>query len=284
MNAREMLELWWTVPAGLALLGYGLSLAGLTRTQRAVWVRARISQVHRPAHGASKHPGIPVTVTFQDPSSGREFVRRNAGKHGDAIEEAWVGRELAVRYPRGRPERFRVALHTAESDKGRGGPNCAVVLLLVGLIVHAAVARGYPWALLGFGALLAVITAAGPDLRTVRSRDALLSSAVAVPAQVVAVARNVYTDGEGDDVVVHTPVVCFTAHEGTQVTVLVRDGIPGPGRSLGRELTVHYAPSDLSVYTCDLAAERRSNEKWVGVIIMLFVAGVSATVVGAVLL
>ncbi|MDQ0681460.1 hypothetical protein QFZ56_000423 [Streptomyces achromogenes] len=145
-------------------------------------------------------------------------------------------------------------------------------------------ARGYPWALVGFGALLAVVTAAGPDLRTVRSRDALLSSAVAVPAQVVAVARNVCTDGEGDEIVVHTSVVCFTTHEGTQVTVLVRDGIPEPGRSLGRELTVHYAPSDPAVYTCDLAAERRSNETAVGVIIMLFVAGVAATVVGAALL
>ncbi|MDQ0828613.1 hypothetical protein QF032_000457 [Streptomyces achromogenes] len=38
------------------------------------------------------------------------------------------------------------------------------------------------------------------------------------------------------------------------------------------------------MYTCDLAAERRSNETAVGVIIMLFVAGVAATVVGAALL
>ncbi|MER6562408.1 DUF3592 domain-containing protein [Streptomyces sp. NPDC001027] len=284
MSAHGMLELWWTVPAGSAVLGYALSLAGLTPAQRAVWVRARISEVHQPVHGASRHPGILVTVTFRDPSTGREFVRRNVGRHGDPVEEAWVGRELTVRFPRGRPERFRVALHTAEDDSGRGVPNCTVALLLVGLIVHAAVVWGYPWALLGLGALLSVVTAAGPDLRTVRSRDALLASAPAVPAKVVAVARDVYTDGEGEEVVTHTPVVCFTTHDGADVTVLSRDGVREPRLSLGRELTVHYAPSDPAVYAYDLAAERRSNERSVGVIIMLFVAGVAATVAGAVLL
>jgi hypothetical protein len=283
VNVHGIVELWWTLPAGVAVVGYALSLAGLTPAQRAVWVRARVSEVHRPAHGASRHPrGVPVTVAFQDPATGREFVLPNTGKHGDSVEQAWVGRELTVRYPQGRPERFRVVLHA--DDEGRVVPTCTVGLLLIGLIVHAAVAWGYPWALLGFGGLLGILMAAGPDLRTVRSRDALLSSAPAVPARVMAVTRDVYTDGEGDEIVTHTPVVCFTTHEGTEATVLSRDGVREPHLSLGRELTVHYAPSDPTVYTYDLAAERRSNKRSVGVIVTLFVVGVAAVLAGAVLL
>ncbi|WP_370740959.1 hypothetical protein [Streptomyces sp. Ncost-T10-10d] len=101
MSSDEVLALWWVVPAGLALLGYGRSLAGVTRAQRAVWVKARIVEVGQPAHGDSEKPGIPVTFAFQDPATGQEFTLPNAGRHGDAIREAWVGREVDVRYPPG---------------------------------------------------------------------------------------------------------------------------------------------------------------------------------------
>ncbi|ELP69039.1 hypothetical protein STRTUCAR8_00334 [Streptomyces turgidiscabies Car8] len=279
-----MLQLWWVVPAVLASLGYGISLAGLTPAQRAVWVTARIVDVRQPEHGASKYPGIPVTVAFQDPAGGREFVLPNAGRHGDGIDEAWVGRELAVRYPRGRPHRFRVVLDTAGEKNGRVFPNCTVVLLLVGLVVHATVLWGYPWALLGFGALLTAFAATSGDLRRVRGRDVLLSSAVAVPARVVAVTKDVFQDGEGDEVVNHAPVITFTTRQGTHVTVLSRDGVPRPGRSLGRHLTIHYAPDDPRVYTLDPAAERRHNETDVGVVLILLIAGLAAVVTGVVTL
>jgi hypothetical protein len=282
VSVYELLELWWVVPGGPALLGYGLSLVGLTPAQRAVRVTARIVEVGLPEHGASKVPGIPVTVAFQDPGSGREFVLPNAGKHGHSVEAAWVGRELAVRYPHGRPDRFRVVDDTGDEKNGRVVPNCAVALLLVGLVVHATVAWGYPWALLGFGALLTVRTATGGDLRTVRTRGALLSSAVAVPARVVAVTKDVYNDGEGNEIVNHAPVVTFTTREGTHVTVLSRDGIPDPSRSLGRDLTVHYAPDDLTVHTPDLVSERRDRGVTIAMIVILLIAGVAAVVAGAV--
>lgn len=279
-----MIALWWVVPTGLALLGYVLSLAGLTRAQRADWVKARIVEVGQPAHGASKEPGIPVTVAFQDPCTGREFILPNAGKHGGAIEEAWVGREFEVRYPPGRPDRFRVVLDTACEKNGCIGPNCTVILLLIGLAIHATVIWGWPAALLGFGALVTAFAAASPDIRLARARDALLASAVAVPARVVAVTKDVYTDGEGSEIVNHAPIVTFTTLEGTHVTVLSRDGIPAPGRSLGRDLTLYYAPSDPAVYTTDLAADRRGNESAIGVIIILLVGGVAAMVTGAAML
>ncbi|MFH8371177.1 DUF3592 domain-containing protein [Streptomyces sp. NPDC018031] len=283
MGGYDLLRLWWAVPAGLALLGYGLSLAGLTRAQRAVWVTARIVTVGQPEHGASKTPGIPVTVEFQDPATGQKHILPNAGKHGDAIEEAWVGREFSVRYPPGRPHLFRIVLHAGDR-KGRSGPNCTVALLLVGLVIHATVVRGYPWALLGFGALLTASAAASPDIRLARTRDALLASAVAVPARVVAVTKDVYTDGEGSEIVNHAPVVTFTTVDGVHVTVLSRDGIPEPRLSLGRELTIHYAPSDPAVYTPDPEADRRDNQKSVGLILILLIVGTAAVVAGAVTL
>ncbi|MDX3452200.1 DUF3592 domain-containing protein [Streptomyces sp. ME02-8801-2C] len=284
MSTHELWELWWVVPASVALLGYGLSLVGLAPAQRAVWVTARIVEVGQPAHGAAKDPGIPVTIAFQDPDSGREFVLPNAGRHGRGVEAAWVGRELTVRYRRGRPDRFRVVLDPADEKRGRVVPNCTVALLLIGLVIHAAVARGRPWALLGFGTLLTVAMASGADLRAVRTRDALLSSAVAVPARVVAVTKDEYEDGEGSKIVNHAPVVTFTTREGVHVTVLSRDGIPDPGRSLGRHLTIHYAPDDPTVHTPDLAAERRDSERAVGWIVILVVVGIAAVVAGAIAL
>ncbi|WP_037684665.1 DUF3592 domain-containing protein [Streptomyces aureocirculatus] len=278
-----MLELWWVVPAAWTVLGYALSWAGLSRAQRAVWVPARIVRVELPAHGTSKRPGIPVTLTFHDPATGRELTLANTGRHGAAVEEAWVGRALEVRYPRGRPHRFRVVLDPDEK-KGRTGPNCALILLLVGVVIHAAVARGFPWALLGFGVLLIAFAAASPDIRLARTRDALLASAVAVPARVVSVTKDVFTDGEGDEIVNHAPVVTFTTREGVDVTVLCREGIADLGRSLGRNLTIHYAPSDPAVYTPDPAADRRDNERSIGVIILMAIAGVAGVVAGAVTL
>ncbi|WP_327111626.1 hypothetical protein OG206_02320 [Streptomyces sp. NBC_01341] len=205
MSVYQVLELWWVVPTGLALLGYALAFAGLSRAQRAVWVTARIVRLARPAHGGSKDPGIPVALRFRDPSTRQDFVLPNTGKHGDVLKQAWVGREVAVRYPQGRPHAFRIVLDAAGERDGRLGPNCAVLLLMIGLVVHLTVVRGYPWALLGFGALLAALAVASPDIRLARTRDALLASAEAVPARVVAVTKDVGRDGEGSEIVNHAP-------------------------------------------------------------------------------
>lgn len=284
MDGLSLLEWWWTVPAGLALVGFGCSLAGLTRAQRAVWANARITAVEQPAHGASKRPGLPVTLAFQDPATGREYTLPNAGKHGDTVEAAWPGREFAVRYPPGQPESFHLVDDLFGERKGLGGPTCLIGLLMLGLAIHATVGWGWRGALLGFGGLATVVTLVSRDIALMRTRGALLDTAVAVPGRVVSVTKDVHTDGEGSPIVNHAPVVVFSTREGAEVTVLFREGVPEPSRSLGRELTVHYAPADPAVCTPDPAADRRSRRNTVVFFRLLQPAAVAATVAGAVLL
>ncbi|MFD0306156.1 DUF3592 domain-containing protein [Streptomyces sp. NPDC127119] len=284
MDAQGMLELWWTVPAGAALIGYAGSLAGLTRPQRAVWVTARVVEVHRPDHGDSKRPGIPVTVAFQDPSTGRELRLRHAGRNGHVVAAAWVGQEFPVRYPRRRPERFHLMLDKKGEERGLGGPNCMLLLLLVGLVVRTFVVRGWPDGLISLGGLLLVVGALSRDRQHARARAALLDGAVAVPGRVVAVTKDVHTDGEGDEIVNHAPVVVFTTREGVHVTALCREGIARPGLSLDRDLTIHYAPADPAVFTPDLDHDRRERASAVRFVAYLLLAGMTAIALGAALL
>ncbi|MFI6436124.1 hypothetical protein [Streptomyces sp. NPDC050759] len=58
----------------------------------------RIVAVGHPAHGASKRPGIPVAVAFQDPAAGQEFVLSNVGPRGHRGHRLVPGR-LAVAQP-----------------------------------------------------------------------------------------------------------------------------------------------------------------------------------------
>ena len=208
MRVYDLLELWWVMPVGVALAGYGLSLAGLSRAQRAVWVTARIVEVGLPEHGASRRPGIPVTVAFRDPATGQEFVLPNEGEHGDAVEGGLGGprgRGCATRAGGRTGSRLR-PLITPDEKNGRVVPDGAVALLLLGLAIHATVIEGWTGALLGLGSLLTVLAAISPDIRTARARDALLASAVAVPARVVAVTKDIHTDAEGGEIVNHVPV------------------------------------------------------------------------------
>ncbi|GAA1555885.1 hypothetical protein GCM10009804_10940 [Kribbella hippodromi] len=276
MKLRGILELWWAVPAGLALIGYLCSLAGLTRPQRAVWVTARVVDVHLPAHGDSKGPGIPVTVAFHDPADGREYRLRHAGKRGLPVEAAWVGQTFPVRFPRGRPERFRLVQELAGETRGLGGPNCMVFLLLVGLVVQSFFKWGWQTGLICLGGLLFLIVAISRDIQYARNRAALMEHAEAVPGRVVAVTKDVYTDGEGDDIVNHAPVVVFTTRDGRRVTALCRDGIPQPGQSLGRVLTIHYAPGKPSVFTPDLDHDRRDRAASIRFVVGLLLAGTAA--------
>ncbi|MFJ3221409.1 DUF3592 domain-containing protein [Kitasatospora sp. NPDC086801] len=286
MGWHDYLALWCGVFGTVALLGYGRSLAGVTRAQRTVRVMRRIERVQQPRHGGSEKDGIAVVVSFQDPSTGQEFTVTNDGDCGDRISTAWTGREIGVRYPRGRPHAFRFTNDLWDGRYGLGWPNFAVFMIYVGLVVVAAIDWGWPWALIGVGAPWTVVIACylPRDARRVRRRLDTLAAMVPVPGRVVAVVKNVHTDEDGYTSTSQTPVVAFTTHEGVAVTAYCPSGLPDPANSHGRDVTIHYSPADPADFTPNLAAEHRSKKRDITCTILALLVTASAAVVGAVLL
>ncbi|WP_030182982.1 DUF3592 domain-containing protein [Streptomyces violaceorubidus] len=286
MGLQGYLALWCGAFGTLALVGYARSLAGVTRAQRAVRVMGRIERVREPRHGSSQHDGIPVVVSFQDPGTGQEFTVTNDGDHGERITTAWTGREIGVRYPRGRPHAYRFVGDLWAGRRGLGWPNFAIFLIYVGLVVFAAVDRAWPWALIGFGVPWTLSGAwyLPQSDRAVSRRFEGLTSQPPVRGRVVAVLTDTSTDEDGHTSTSHTPVIAFTTHEGTTVTAYCPDGLPDPAQSHGRDVTVHYTSDDPAVFTVNLAAEHRSRslDTVFGVVALL--VGVAAVVAGALLL
>ncbi|MHA6760024.1 DUF485 domain-containing protein [Streptacidiphilus sp. PAMC 29251] len=286
MGWNGYLVLWCGVFGVVALIGYRRSLAGVTRAQRMVRVMGRIERVREPRHGGSEKDGIPVVVSFHDPSTGEEFTVTNDGEHGDRVDTAWTGREIGIRYPPGRPHAFRFSDDLWDGRRGLGWPNFAVFLIYAGLVAVAAIDWSWPWALVGSGAPVIVLAACylPQDVRRMRRRIDLLASEPAVQGRVIAVVKYVYTDEEGDTRTSQTPVVAFTTHEGTAVTAYCDSGLPDPAGSYGRDVTIHYSPDDPAVFTPDLAAERRSRRTDIGCSVLVLLVAVAAIVVGVVLL
>ncbi|GGN21090.1 DUF3592 domain-containing protein [Streptomyces fuscichromogenes] len=286
MGLHGYLALWCAVFGAAALFGYGWSLAGMTRARRTVRVTGRIERVREPGHGGSRRGGIPVVVSYRDPATGQDVTVTNDGDRGEAITTAWEGREIGVHYPRGRPHAFRFTGRPEDGGRGLGRPNFAVFLVYAGVVVVAAIDRGWPWALVGFCGPWAVVGALylPGNIRDTRRRRETLASMIAVRGRFVAVLRDVDTDGEGSPFTTLTPVVAFTTPEGTAVLAHCTTGVPDPADARGRDVTVHYAPGDPTTFTLNRAAEQRSlrSDVAVNVVALLVVAG--AALVGAVLL
>ncbi|MEV7569135.1 DUF3592 domain-containing protein [Streptomyces tanashiensis] len=286
MDLHGYLALWCGAFGALALIGYGRSLAGATRAQRTVTAVGRIDRVREPRHGSSPKEGISVVVTFHDPSTGEEFTVTNDGERGERITTAWTGREIGVRYPRGRPHAFRFTAGLDPAGRGLGWPNFAAFLVYAGLVVVTAIERGWPWALFGFGwpwAVSLVYHLPG-NVRDVNRRIATLTSLTAVPGRVVAVLRNISTDEDGHTSTSLMPVVSFTTREGTAVTAYCDAGLPDPAAAYGRDVTVHYAPADPAVFTLDADAERRHPRQDIVLNVVGLLVVVATTAVGAVAL
>ncbi|WP_406130664.1 DUF3592 domain-containing protein [Streptomyces sp. NBC_00989] len=284
MSWHEYLVLWCAVSGTWALLGYGLSLAGVTRAQRTVRVVGRIERVREPRHGSSQKDGIPVVVSFQDPSTGQELTVTNDADHGDRITAAWTGREIGIRYRRGRPHAYRFTTDLSANRHGRAWPDFAVFLLYVGLVVLAAIDWGWPWALLGFGVpwTASVALYLPQSARTTRRRIDALASRPPVQGRVVAVLTDTSTDNEGYTSTSHTPIITFTTHEGTTVTAYCPDGLPDPTNSYGRDVTIHYTPENPALFTLNLASEQRSRTSDIVFSVLSLVIGATTFAVGAV--
>ncbi|MFE6667447.1 DUF3592 domain-containing protein [Streptomyces sp. NPDC057697] len=282
MGWHGYLVLWCGVFGTVALAGYGRSLAGMTRAQRTVRTKGRIERVDEPRHGSSPSNGIAVVVSFQDPATGQEFTVTNDGECGERISVAWTGREIGVHYPRGRPHAFRFANDFSEGGRGLGWPTFALFLVYAGLVVVAAIDRGWPWALLGFcgpWALSGVYHLPG-NVRDRNRRIDVLAAMAAVPGRVVAVLKSVTIDSDDGYTSTHlVPVLTFTTLDGRAVTAYCESGLRDPAGSRGLDVTIHYAPDDPANFVLDVEAERRSW-RWdmaanvVGVLIVATAAAV----------
>ncbi|MEU9221051.1 DUF3592 domain-containing protein [Streptomyces sp. NPDC048376] len=286
MSHEGYLALWCAVFGTVALVGYARSLTGITAAQRSARVMGRIDRVREPRHGSSQRDGISVVVSFQDPYSGEQFTVTNDSDHGERITAAWTGREIGVRYPRGRPHAYQFTSDPWASRHGLGWPNSALFLIYVGLGVFAAIDWSWPWALIAFGVpwTLSGVWYMPQSARAVRRRIAVLNSCPPVQGRVIAVLTDTDTDSEGGTFTSHTPVVAFTTHEGTAVTAYCPDGLPDAPASHGSEVTIHYDPDDPAVFTPNLASEDRSRLFDITCGTVALTLGVAAVVVGAALL
>ncbi|WP_433413071.1 DUF3592 domain-containing protein [Microtetraspora malaysiensis] len=286
MGWDEFLVLWCAVWGVVALVGYGMSLAGVTKAQRTVRLTGRIERVREPRHGGSRAGGISVVVSYRDPASGQEVTVTNDGERGEMITSAWEGREIGVSHPRGRPHAYRFSNTPEEPSRGLGWPSFAVFLVYVGLVVLAAVGWGWPWALIGFGGPWAVSGAVHLPgaVRAKNRRIERLAAMDTVQGQVVAVLKDVSVDDDGHASTTITPVVSFTTREGTAVTAHCTSNLPDPAGSYGRDVTVHYTSADPAEFTLDRAAEHRSEEREVTFNVLVFVVLMATTVAGVAML
>ncbi|WP_406332859.1 DUF3592 domain-containing protein [Streptomyces sp. NBC_00203] len=286
MGWHEYLALWCGVFGTVALLGYGRSLAGVTRAQRTVRVMGRIERIREPLYGSSAKDGIDVVVFFRDPSTGQELTVTNDGEHGERVTTAWTGREIGIHYPPGRPHDFRFTSDLWGGRHGRGWPNFAVFLIYVGLVVVASIDWGWQWSLFGFGVPWTVsgVFYIPQNAREASRRIDTLTSAPPVEGRVIAVLKDVSTDEDGHTSTTYTPVATFTTHEGATVTAYCTSRLPDPAASYGRTLTIHYSPDDPAVFTPNLASEHRSRTLDIALSVLALLIGVAAVVVGAVTL
>ncbi|MFJ6198224.1 DUF3592 domain-containing protein [Micromonospora sp. NPDC092111] len=286
MGWDEFLLLRCAVWGVAALVGYGMSLAGVTKAQRTVRLTGRIERVREPRHGGSRTGGISVVVSYRDPASGQEVTVTNDGERGEMITCAWEGREIGVNHPRGRPHAYRFSNTPQQPSRGLGWPGFALFLVYVGLVVLAAVHWGWPWALIGLGGPWAIIAAVHlpGEIRAKNRRIERLAAMDTVQGQVVAVLRDVRVDqDDGYTSTTITPVVSFTTHEGTAVTAHCTANLPDPAGAYGRDVTVHYTAADPAEFTLDRAAERRLRERDTMVNALVTVVLVATAVAGVVM-
>ncbi|MCX4473060.1 DUF3592 domain-containing protein [Micromonospora sp. NBC_01655] len=270
-----------------ALVGYGMSLAGVTKAQRTVRLTGRIERVREPRQGGSRKGGISVVVSYRNPASGQEVTVTNDGERGEMITSAWEGREIGVNHPRGRPHAYQFSNTPQEPSRGLGWPSFALFLVYVGLVVLAAVNWGWPWALIGLGgpwAIFAAVHLPG-GIRAKNRRIERLAAMDTVQGHVVAVLKDVSVDrDDGHTSTTITPVVSFTTREDTAVTAYCTSNLPDPAGAYGRDVTVHYMSADPAEFTLDRTAEHRSEERDVTFNVLAIVVLVATAVAGVVML
>ncbi|AGK81878.1 Membrane protein [Streptomyces microflavus DSM 40593] len=244
MDWEKFLALWCAVWAVLALAGYGMALAGVTRAQRTVRRTGRIEQVRMPRHGGSRTGGISVVISYRDATSDEEVTVTNDGERGEVITAAWEGREVGVSHPRGRPHAYRLANTPQEPSRGLGRPAFALFLFYCGLVALVAVGWGWPWALIGLGGPLAVFAAVHlpGTVRAKNHRIEKLAAMDTVHGRIIAVLKDVTVDQDNGTSTTITPV---RTGRGVRRSELPRGHDPcrghhRPGRGRRRRRVPHH--------------------------------------------
>lgn len=228
---------------------------------RGVLVRARVVRMWQPAvTGARRADGVPGEVAFVAPGTDREMLLPVRGGRGGKLDAAWEGREVTVRCPVGRPERFRVV-------GDRGGADSRVLSAAVGTFVLGMVlaarftsdSHGYGLAMFGFGAAWALMSATLLVLsarEAVRRRTAMSRTPAAVTGRVVAVLGTRRGGEPGESSPGYAPVVAFTTRSGIEVLGISRVAKAARRTWAGREVPVLYAPADPAVFHLDYPSDR----------------------------
>lgn len=276
-----------------ALVGVGVLVGVVVVVQlgrylaggRGVRVGAQVVRVWAPGRRAPRRDGVPAEVAFTDPGTGREYVLGVRGGLGGKLDAAWVGREVDVRFPAGKPEKFRVL-------SGPGGPNRELISIGVGGFVVAIVMVGrftsgngrFGWVMAGFGVLWVLISAATivVAIREIAHRRALMGAPIAVPGRVVTLIESNHNGEDGESSHSYTPVVAFTTHEGREVLGISQVGNAGRRTWTGREVPVLYAPADPAVFRLDYATDRFSAGCGVFLLLFFLLFGIALTAGGVV--
>jgi hypothetical protein len=252
--------------------------------RRRIRARARVVRVwDPPKEGARRSSGIPAEITFVAPDSGREMVLSAEDRGLDA---AWPGRAIEVRYPAGRPERFRVTSGPRRLDRDLGASATATSLLLLVLVGHFTDNDGFHKELIGFGVLWMAVSAVilAFRLAEIVRRRVLLASRAPATGRIVAVLTSRYGPEESPkSAVLFTPVVTFTTHEGHQVTAVCPVGSSSRYYWAGREVSLHYARTDHSVFALDLLGDRLLVAGGLLLLVFFFTFGAALTVAGLLL-
>jgi hypothetical protein len=245
-----LVGVWVLVQLGRYVLGGG----------RGELVRARVVRMWQPAvTGARWVDGVPAQVAFVAPGTDREMVLAVRGGRGGKLNAAWEGREVLVRCPAGKPERFQVV-------DGRGGADrrvlsAAVGLFVIGITLAARFTSGshrFGLAMTGFGVLWTVMAATLLVLsarESARRRTAMSRTPVAVTGRVVAVLGSHRSREAGEAGAVYTPVVAFTTVSGIDVLGVSHVGRANRRTWAGREVPVLYAPADPAVFHLDYPSD-----------------------------
>jgi hypothetical protein len=242
-----------------------------------------VLRVEEPAaRGAQRLPGVLAEIGFVDPAGGREIVGVNRQGRLDA---AWVGREVEVRFPPGKPEKFRVVAGAGEVDRELARPATLFAVAAVALIARAATGPGMRWLVVGFCALWTLVNVhiLVSAIRRLSYRRARLTAPAQVTGRIVALLENRSSGDDGMSSVTYTPVVRFTTLDGLAVTGVCQIGGTSRRQSLGRELPLRYAPDDPSVFEPDQPGDRAGAGCGLFVAGLFFLVGIAITGAAAML-